>query len=165
MLLKKAHEILAIIVTPIADLLPDMFLGFDGSRTVALMLMIVICFLSGLIFRSSYIKRHIDKVEDNFLSHVPGYTLIKSVTADALGHQTEYSLITVLVTEGEKSKIGFLTEEQGDQCVVFFPEPLKSDSGEVVILPTSAVKKLNVPSNKITLGMKRFGKGLIQYVD
>lgn len=164
-LLVKAHEILSKIVAPIADQMPDNILGLDGSRLIAILLMIAICFFSGLLFRSKRIRKYIGKLEDSFLSLIPGYALMKSVTADAIGDVGERDLVPVVVENDGSKKIGFLTEEQGDYCVIFFPEPTKSDSGEVIIMPKSSVKKINAPTNKIAQSMKRFGKGLIQYID
>lgn len=165
MILKRAHEILSKIVTPIADLMPDIFLGLDGSRVLVIVIMVLLCFCSGLLFRSRWIKDRIGSLENGFLSFLPGYSLMKSVTSDAIGHDNSQNLSPVVVEDNGSSRIGFITEEKGDLCVVFFPEPLKSDSGEVLIMPKSSVRKIKAPTNKITLSMKQFGKGLIQYVD
>ena len=101
MLLRKAHDYLSHIVQPIADVLPDVFFGFDGSRALAIVLMVSICFFSGLLFRSSWIKNNLGKIEDNFLSFLPGYALIKSVTADAMGHENLNGLIPVWIKDEE----------------------------------------------------------------
>lgn len=165
MLLIKAHEIIYILVDPLAQRLPDIFLGFDGSRTVALFILIAVCFFSGLIVRSAYAKRFISTMEDRLLSHLPGYALIKSAAAGALGKEDQNGLIPIVTTEEGITKVGFLVEEQGDQSVVFFPEPVNSNSGEVVVMASTAIRRLNIPPNKVTLSMKQFGKGLLEYIE
>ncbi len=165
MLLIKAHEVLSKVVKPIAGMLPDTFMGFDGSRLIAILLMILICFISGLLFRSKSVRKGVSRLEDNFLYLIPGYTLIKSMTADAVGNQEEHGLKPVLVECDGTTKIGFLAEEKNDLCVIFFPEPTKSDAGEVVIVSRASVKNIDASTNKIAQCMKRFGKGLIQYAE
>lgn len=163
MLLVKAHELLSRLIEPISRMLPASFLGFDGSRVLALLLMVLICFISGLLFRSKAVKKRVRQLENNFLYLIPGYTLIKSITADAVGNQEENDLKPVLVEMEGILKIGFLAEEGDDLCVVFFPEPTKSDAGEVVIMPSSSVRRIDASTNKIAQCMKRFGKGILQY--
>jgi uncharacterized membrane protein len=163
MLLVKAHEILSRLIEPISRMLPDSFLGFDGSRVLSLFLMVMICFISGLLFRSQSVRKRIAQIEDNFLYLIPGYTLIKSITADAVGDKEVNELRPVLVETEGLMKIGFLAEEKDDLCVVFFPEPTKSDAGEVVIMPSSSVTRIDASTAKIAQCMKRFGKGILQY--
>ncbi len=165
LLLKKAHEIIYVWVEPLARRMPDIFFGFDGSRTIALIIMIAVCFISGLFVRSNYIKRRIGLMEDRFLTHIPGYSLMKSIAAGALGKEDQAGLIPVVSSEDGISKIGFMVEELEDRCVIFFPEPLDSNSGEVLIMPTTSIRRLNLPANKVTLGMKQFGKGLLQHIN
>jgi hypothetical protein len=163
MLLVKAHEMLSMLVAPMANVLPNSFFGFEGSRLLALFLMIFICFVSGLLFRSKSVRQRVGQLEDNFLYLIPGYMLIKSITADAIGNKDQRDLRPVMVDMDGTSKIGFLAEENGDVCVVFFPEPTKSDSGEVLIMPRASVRHIEASTNKIAQCMKRFGKGLLQF--
>ena len=165
LLLKKAHEIIYVLVDPLAQRMPDIFFGFDGSRTVALIVLITICFLSGLMVRSAFIKRFVSTMEDRLLIHLPGYALIKSATAGALGKDDQNGLMPIITNEEGKTKVGFLVEEQGVHCVVFFPEPVNSNSGEVVIMSSADIRRLDIPANKVTKSMKQFGKGLLQYIE
>lgn len=163
MLLMKAHEMLSKLIKPFSGMLPISVMGFDGSRVIAIFLMVLICFISGLLFRSTAVRKGVNQLEDNFLYLIPGYTLIKSITADAVGDKDQHDLKPVLVEIEGIMKIGFLAEERDDLCVIFFPEPTKSDAGEVVIMPRTSVKSIDASTNKIAQCMKRFGKGILQY--
>jgi uncharacterized membrane protein len=161
--LKKAFALLAQISAPIARRIPDGFLGLDGSKLIGIFLIVLICFISGLAFRSKLIKRWIGKLEDNVLSLVPGYTLVKSITADAVGEKVDQSLHPVLVQDGDSWSIGFLVEEAEGFCTVFFPEIPRLDSGEAKIVPAAIVKRVNVPANLASRSLRNYGKGALEW--
>ena len=165
MLLVKAHEVVERLVAPLSDLLPREFLGFNGAGFLALIMLVVICFLGGLLFQSTRVKEAVGKLEDNFLSLLPGYALIKTVTADAIGKADVNSLMPVKIQDGDSWRIGFLAERDDKNSVVFFSEPTNSESGEVKIIPNELVQEMSIPTQKVVRSMKNFGKGLLQYVD
>ena len=71
-ILKKAYELLVKISGPIAQKIPDFFLGLDGSNIIAILLLLLFCFIGGLFFRSRLIRRWVGKLEDNVLCFLPG---------------------------------------------------------------------------------------------
>lgn len=164
MALNKAHLMLLKISTPLAKLLPDIILGLDGSNILAIFLLLVLCFIGGLFFRSARIRQGISKFEENVLSYLPGYSLVKSITTDAIGHRDDQSLHSVLVQDGDDWNIGFLVEEGEGWSTVFFPEAPRHDSGEVKIVPSSRVRKLDIPVNLVTKSLKSYGKGAIAWL-
>ncbi len=161
MILNKAHIVLVKISAPFAHRLPEFIFGLDGHNVLAILFL---CFISGILFRSATVKGWIGKLEDNVLSFLPGYSMIKSITADAIGEKVEQSLHPVLVQDGDTWNIGFLVEEGEGLCTVFFPEAPRHDSGEVKIVPASAVKKINVTANLAAKSLKSYGKGAIQWL-
>lgn len=56
MIFAKALEILHKISAPLSEKLPVIIFGLDGSNLVAIALLILICFLSDLLFRSNLVK-------------------------------------------------------------------------------------------------------------
>ena len=95
---------------------------------------------------------------------MPGYTLVKSITADAIGEKVENKLTSVLVKDGDSWRIGFLVEEGGEMCTIFLPEAPRHDSGEVKIVPAAMVRKINMPSNKVAQSLKNFGIGALDWL-
>ena len=70
----KAIEILLKISSPLAKHMADgSFLGLDGSMLLAVTLLILICFISGLFYRSVVVKNWIARLEENVLVYLPGY--------------------------------------------------------------------------------------------
>lgn len=163
-LLQKANAILEKLSGPLAEQFPDRILGFDGSALVTILLILLICFFSGLLFRSILIKKWIGTLEDSVLSNLPGYTLIKSITADAIGENTQEMMHPVLIQDGQAWNIAFLVEENEGLCTVFLPDAPRLDAGEVKIVPAAVVKKLNLSNTKVTKSLRAYGKGAISWV-
>jgi uncharacterized membrane protein len=160
----KVNTYLQKIAEPIAKKLPDLFLGFDGSKIIALVLLILICFFCGLTFRSELIRKWVGRIEENVLCYIPGYTMLKSVVVDAIGADVENKMTSVLVKEGDGWLIGFLVEENDEFCTVFLPGAPKPNMGRVKIFPASTIKKIGVSNNEVALSIKNYGKNALYWM-
>jgi len=163
MILSRAYQILIKLSAPLARKMPELIMGLDGSNLLAILLIVVICFFGGLVFRSRRVRRWIGGLEETVLVYLPGYFMLKSIAADAVGN-SDHNMTSVLVKDGDTWNIGFLVEEDAKYCTVFIPEAPRHDSGEVKIVPAEWVKKVNVGANKTALSLKRYGKGALGYV-
>lgn len=130
-ILKKAHELFLKISAPLAERLPDIIGRFDLHNLIAILVLVAVCFISGLLFRHKLTKRCLGRLEENVLSYLPGYTLLKSIVARAVGVKIEHGLSTVMVYNPDEDAwgIGFLVEENDGLCTVFIPEAPRHDSG------------------------------------
>jgi uncharacterized membrane protein len=164
MLAGRAFEILQKISAPLAQQMPDFLFGLDGSRLITITLGVLICFITGLMVRSKGVRSRISKLEDVLMIYVPGYSMIKSIAADSLGQVMEGRLVPVLIEEDGAFNIGFLVEEKGPWATVFVPEAPRHDSGEVKIIPSVNIKKLDMPSNLATRAIKNYGKGIAEWI-
>lgn len=164
MILAKINGFMLTISEPLAKRLPDVFFGFDGSRLLAILLIVFICFLGGLAIKAQLVRRLIAKLEGKVLSHIPGYSMFKSLAADTVGAENEQNLKSVLVQDGDAWVMGFLIEEENGYCSVFFPGAPKTDSGDVKIIPSSFVKQIPVTTSQVDFSFKNFGKGAIKWV-
>ncbi|MGA9237937.1 hypothetical protein [Robiginitalea sp.] len=162
---EKAHSILSVISDPISRKISDSIPGFDGSALISILLLILICFMGGLIFRSKKVKKVLQKLEDKVLIYIPGYSLMKSVTADTLGEDVANKLIPVRVADGEDWLLGFLIEEGKNHSTVFLPDAPRYDAGEIRILPTSSVVKMDIPANKFTKMIRSYGVGALEFIE
>lgn len=165
-ILNKAHEIFLKISKPLAERLPNIIGGFDLHNLIAILILVTVCFICGLLFRHKLTKRWIGNLEENLLSYLPGYTLLKSIVAGAVGEEIEHGLSTVMLYNQDEEAwvIGFLVEEGDGLCTVFIPEAPRHDSGEVKIVPAANVKKVKVSSYKAAKSLKSYGKGAIQWL-
>lgn len=165
-ILNKAHEIFLKISKPLIGKLPNLIGNFDLHNLIAILILVSVCFISGLLFKLKLTKRWVRRLEENVLSYLPGYALLKSIVAGAVGEEIEHGLSTVMVYNQDEEAwgIGFLVEEGDGLCTVFFPEAPRHDSGEVKIVPAANVKKVKVSSYKTAKSLKSYGKGAIQWL-
>jgi uncharacterized membrane protein len=164
-LFKKAHEIMLTISQPLADRMPEVILGFDGSNLLAIVLLLLLCFISGLLFRSRHVRQGVSSLEENLLSYLPGYALLKSITADAVGDNTEPKMATVLVSDEGTWRIGFLVEEVGNWCTVFIPDAPRHDAGEVKIVPLEKLRRIKETTGKTARIIQRYGRGADKWLE
>ena len=162
-LLIKAYHIVTKISEPLARQLPEIGFGLDGSALLAILILILVSFLSGLIFLSPRAKQLMTKLEDGLLIYIPGYFLMKSVAADVMGEKIDNKMTPVLVQDGENWNIGFLIESFEQHCTVFLPDAPRHDAGEVKIVPLTTIKKIDIPINKVTQSLKSYGKGALHW--
>ena len=113
----------------------------DAKRLVAALALVLLCFLAGMIFKIGFVKRGIRYLEDRILSHLPGYSLMKSKASDKFGEKIEYYLATVMVEQNQTWRIGLLIEEIEGFSTIYLPLAPMNDSGEVIIIPSTSVKK------------------------
>lgn len=165
MIISKANDIMLKVSEPLGKKLNDGFMGLDGSRLLSVLLLLVFCFVSGLLFRLSIAKKIMKMLEVNILSHIPGYTLFKSFAADVAGGDTSQQMTAVLVQEESTWKPGLLVETHGEWSTIYFPEVPKLDSGEVKMVLTSTVKLLDISGFQLMKYMKAFGKGMGKWVE
>lgn len=163
-ILSKAHAILEKIAAPILKGAPKSVLGFNGESIIALLLLFFVCFLAGLLFRFTITQKWIKKLEDNFISYLPGYSLMKSITADAINEKVDTAMVPVMVLEDEIYLLGFLTEEHNGYCSVYIPGAPHHNSGEIKIVPSHLVTRINIPVKKAIRGITKLGAGLTEYV-
>lgn len=164
LIVDKAVSMLLKVTKPLAAHLPDYGYGLDGNRLLAVLMLVVICFLAGLLFRSKMLRNWIDKAEAGVLSSVPGYTFIMSTISDLTDKDSEDTMQSVLVASGDQWTFGFQMEERDGLCTVFFPGSPNYKSGSVKVMPTASVRKINVNSHDIAKNLKQMGKDSIQFV-
>jgi len=163
--LSKAYAILATLSEPLSKRLPERVLSMDGSILLTITLIIIVCFLGGLVFRSVWVKKMVDKLENTLLINIPGYSMIKAITADAIGTKSEEQLEPITIRDGDTWNIGFLVEEDEKLCMVFIPDAPRYDAGEMRVVEASNVQKLDITTKNFIKAIKTFGKGIIQHID
>ena len=163
-ILKKVHEVMMLILKPVTTRLPDDMMGFDGHQIMAFLVLVIICFMSGLLFRSTRLRAFIEKLEDDFLSMIPGYTLITNMVADKLNYKDDGAFKPVLVPQDEALAFGFLIEEAEGLCTVYVPDAPDFKSGSIQFFNTGRVERLDVPPIEVSRSLKRLGRDSLALV-
>ena len=76
-LLKKGIDVIAKIIDPIKDLLPDKrIFGIGMVTVISIFLILVICYIFGLLLEKSRTRVYLDKVDDLLSAIIPGYAMM-----------------------------------------------------------------------------------------
>ncbi len=147
------------IVAPVADKINVSFFGEEmASRFIAIILLVILCFIAGIFAKAKNANRLKDWVEDHILSNIPGYTLIKGMTEAAAGLDSKYSKDVVLVNIEEVWQIGFLMERIDDQLnVVFIPSAPNPTAGDVVLVKWDRLKMLDIDEISVIKLYRKLG--------
>lgn len=160
-IIQKAFQITAVLVTPIIKLLDmtDIF-GIGGEIIISVAIILFIIYLGGLISRSPSIRRIIKKMEDALLSKVPGYEMVKNMGESFVGFEGNTTIPTVLARIEDAWQFAFLIEEiEGEQCAVYIPGAPNPMSGSVYILEKTRIKKTNIPLKDVMKSLRGLGVG------
>ena len=157
----KAVDLVQKLIAPIKKHLPaEHILGFGLLTLISLVIIILVCYIAGILVEKKGMKMILKKIEDNILILIPGYAMIKSRASDVLGDSDD-QWQTVMVGDGEDGKIGILVEHQPDGfSMVFFPEPPDAKAGEIKLIPDSKIKKLNIPVGELIKIIRKYGQGI-----
>ena len=154
------------IVAPIADQIDITILGGKGTaRILALLLLLALCFVAGLFARTKTAKRIKDWLEDNVLSMLPFYTLLKGMSETAAGMNSHYQKDVVLINIEEVWQIGFLMEEIDDELnAVFIPGAPNPLAGSVVFVKDNRLKRIDLEEINAMQIHRKLGEGTRKYL-
>ena len=157
LLLLKAMASVAGLVKPIARMLPE---WVPGEELVALLLVLVLCFMVGMILRTTAGKAVREKIERSVFERIPGYALLRSLTQQLAGESRENIWKPALAEIEEALVPAFIIEEFDDgRYTVFVPSVPTPLAGAVYILERARVHPLDVPFTQAIKVISRWGQG------
>ena len=149
------------ILVPIIHHIPEQ-VGFIRLRIVIIIIiMLTIFFIGGLLVRVSLFRKWVNVLENQVLTFMPGYALLKTTTGEKLGSELEEKAQPILVKDNEHFRPAILVEIKGDWATIFYPEPPKYNSGEISMVPIDQIEYLSGNLSSTIKVMKRNGKGLL----
>jgi uncharacterized membrane protein len=162
LLLVKAISGALIVLKPIAALLPQTVVHDD---LVALALLLVICFGTGLLLRARAVQRFGQWLERHTLECMPGYTLVRGMTRQLAGKGEEQSFQPALVEIEDALVPAFIVEKHADgQITVFVSSSPTPMAGAIYILTPERVHPVNVPLHKAMTCVAKWGTGSGQWL-
>lgn len=166
-LLLVLHEILMlalVVVDPIASLFPaDDYWGISLALVLAVLLILLLCFLAGLAARHAAVSGFSTRTEQ-FLEHlIPGYDMLRVRIAGALSpEQASTGGKVVSLTSAGLKRYGFLIEKLEDtgEALVFLPGAPDSESGVLGRVALSDLTFENIPTHRVHQAFRFYGRGL-----
>ena len=159
LLLGKALKGMVALLAPIVALLPERVHHF--GQILAIVLVVLVCFMLGLIARTGLGRRAIGAFEQRGLERMPGLAMLRSVVRRVSGSSDDAQFQPVLVeTDEETLTPGFIVEElDDDRFVVLVPSVPTPAAGSLYILPRQRVHWVDVPVTEAVAVITRWGTG------
>lgn len=149
------------LLVPIVQQLPNQVGILKMRLLLTIVLMIVVFFIGGLLFRVSIFRKWVAALENQVLTFMPGYSLLKTTTGETLGEDLEEKAEPVLVKDNDHYRPAILVEIKDDWATIFYPEPPKYTSGEITLVPIDQIEYLSGNLLGTIQVLKRNGKGLL----
>ncbi len=159
-ILAKAAGLMMMVAEPMAAWVSvEAIGGVALANIIAIVAVVLICFISGLVARAAFLRAIVGGLESKVLSKVPGYVIIKGMLS-GLQEDDTHKLIPVLATFGGAARVGLEIERLDDGwVVVMVPRSPNPWSGEVYIMAPEMVKCLDLPVTAYMENIERFGQG------
>ena len=164
-ILEHALKIMRLVSTPLARWFPvDSVAGIATADIVATLAIVVVCFLAGLMAKSEAAARAVRKLESAYLSVIPGYALIKSMTAGlGGGDDAADGLTPVLVRFDDYQQVAFEVERIHDgQVVVYLPGAPSPWSGSILVVEEARVQRIEASMSKTASNLRTLGRNSAQ---
>ena len=157
----KAFEIAKSLTTPMAKALPFNPAADIAIATVlAVAVLVLICFLAGLLAKNRIAKKSVSYLENNVLSKFPPYIFIKDMSQSIIGLEKAKGLKPVLAKFDDAWQIALEIERiEGGYVTVFIPGAPNPWSGDVMIFSEDRIKPLDVPLATAVQSLRQIGKG------
>jgi uncharacterized membrane protein len=111
LLLREALELAGTVFAPVARLFPlHPILGVTGATVVAVVGLIVVCFVAGLIARTAAGRAAAEPLERTVLRRVPGYAFVRTFTRGLAGLQGEKDVTVALAWIEDAWVLSFVLE-------------------------------------------------------
>jgi len=127
---------------------------------VALLVIIVACFVVGIVVRTGPGERVIDAIQCWVLEKIPGYKMLRNMVSRLGSDDSTGTLAPALVEIEEALVPALIIEELPDgQFVVLVPSVPTPIAGALYILPPARVHRVNVPLRRLLQVYARWGEG------
>jgi uncharacterized membrane protein len=154
-------KIAGAIAKPVAAVLPvNMIGGVAVAHVLAIVLLLLICFVAGLLARLALARKAVGALEANVLSRLPPYALLKTKTQSMLSPDDIEGMSVVVVRFDDSWQIGFEIERiEGGKVALFLPGSPDPWSGSVCIAEEDRVTPLDLPVAAVASMVRRLGRG------
>jgi uncharacterized membrane protein len=132
----KGLQATGVIARPVAAVFPVYIGGIAVAQVLAIVFLLLICFMAGLLARLALARKAVDALETNVLSRLPAYALLKTKTQSMLSPEDIEGMSVVVMRFDDSWQIGFEIERvEGGKVALFLPGSPDPWSGSVCIAP------------------------------
>ena len=157
LLLVKTLSGIVALLSPVTAQLPA---DAQFRRIIAFLIVVLVCFVAGLIVRTGTGLRVKNAFERMLLDKIPGYTLLRGL-AGRLAGENKSEMFTVALAEIEEALVpAFIVEELDDgRYVIFVPSVPTPAAGAIYIIARERVHLVDVSFTKAVSVISKWGAG------
>ncbi|MEN2490195.1 DUF502 domain-containing protein [Flavobacterium sp. B11] len=159
--LEKGYGLVQKTTLPLVSTLPKVsVLGLAIQELVGILIIILICFIAGVLAKTAAAEKLVQKLEDGILSFVPGYSFMKSMNENILGLESKDDLKVILVPTDAGLQFAFLIEQVSDEkFTVFIPDAPNPWSGSVVFVDKKDITEIDITQKQALACIRKLGYG------
>jgi len=159
--LQKGLGLVRKIVVPLAKYFPERtFLGVGMTTILSIAVIVLLCFLFGLVARTAAGKKVRDWLEFTIMGKLPGYALVKGVIQGATGLENEEDVTIALVRIEDAWQIGFVVEVHSDgHRTVYLPGVPNPASGSIFYMTEDRIRPIDAKMGQLLTVIRHLGIG------
>jgi uncharacterized membrane protein len=162
LLLAKMVMGLLALLKPLTTHIPA---GVEFRQIIAILLLLVFCFVVGLVVRTGPGLRVKDAFERAVLQKLPGYTFLRGLAGRLTGRSEGHALQPALVEIEDALVPALIVEELDDgSYTVLVPSAPTPMAGSIYILPRDRVHPVDIPFTKAIGVFSKWGTGAGEFV-
>jgi len=159
--LQKGLGLVRKIVVPLAKYFPERtFLGVGMTTILSIAVIVLLCFLFGLVARTAAGRKVRDWLEFTIMGKLPGYALVKGVIQGATGLENEEDVTIALVRIEDAWQIGFVVEVHSDgHRTVYLPGVPNPASGSIFYITEDRIRPIDAKMGQMLTVIRHLGIG------
>ena len=166
LVLSKVHAAMTKVVQPIATALALHDIGgINAARLLAVVAILLVCFLAGLFAQTRPAKMLLAWLEQAILSRLPGYSAVAAI-GEGVAHPGDRDRmpIPVLARIEDAWQLALLVEQiDENQAAVFVPGAPNPTSGSVYFMTNDRIRPAEMPLPELMKCIKGLGIGARQH--
>jgi len=157
----KAIIIIQNLLTPVYGMLGvSTISGVAFVKLLAIAILVIICFIAGLVAKSLGAKNFMQSLEANVLDKIPIYEQLKAKVVSMVSSDDVEEMKPVMVRFNDFWQLAFEIDRiEGGHTVIYLPGAPNPWSGWVCFVAEDRLIPLKLTASSAAMLMRRFGKG------
>jgi uncharacterized membrane protein len=131
---------------------------------LAIVFFLILCIIAGYLVRVSFLKWISQWIDRQLNEVIPGYSQLRSQTTKKIGVEKDREPLfeACLVRVQDLWQPGYIIEQNpGGMQTVFVPQAPVFTAGQVYVVDSDRIKKLDMDSAALNARLKQLGKGIM----
>jgi uncharacterized membrane protein len=162
LILAEAVDLLVSIVQPIAEMLPKDWIETEReARILSFLLLVALCFLTGLVTRTHIGISVGNWLERTVLHRMPGYRIARTLTRQFTGSEEANQFAPAVMRFGDEDLVlAYIIEEHDNgYLTLLLPGSPVGTAGGLRYVPGERVKRLKAPLGEVFNCITQYGIG------